>query len=315
GQALPYLDGVTYIWITDQGLAFSAFRTGRLSCACGYTSDIFVNQKEQAEQAVRGIKFGTAWSANFLQLNTGRAPLNNLKARQALHIGFDRVQLREVLRGGTAFYPPTFFVPLELGGRLSLPGGEFLATPGFREPKALDTQESRRLFQEAGVDPARLTLKFVSSAVQKDITEAMASIIIGMGIKVDIQLVSNQADLIAQLTRGDFDVTYPGGGVSFDDPADLIASTVGTGGTLNYGKISNPTVDRLLADQDAELDFPKRRELLYQFQRELLKDAAFTPAHIFPALFATHSYVEGFVLKRAFSVGAHHRLDRVWFTQ
>jgi len=315
GQALPYLDGLSFIWIADQALAFSAFRTGRLSCACSYSSDILVSQQEQAAADIKGVKFGTSWSVNFLFFNTARAPFNNLKFRQAINVGFDRGALRDVLRGGTGFYPPTFLVPRELGGKFSLSKDDLLRTPGFREPKTPDTDLAKQLLKDSGIDLSKTTIALVTNATQKDISEAVASLLLPLGINVKLDLVVSTSDLTTRMLRGDFDLNFTGGGNSFDDPADIIANYVKTGAGLNYGKVSDARLDQLLDAQDAEVDGAKRAQALGDLQRTLLDFAAFVPIHTFPALYAVQPYVEGFILNRAFVVGPAHRFERVWFNR
>lgn len=313
GQALPYLDGLTYVWITDQALAFSAFRTGRLTCACGYSSDILVSQRQQAADAIPGVKFGTAWSVNYMFYNS-KGPLANQKVRQAIHIGFDRIVMRDILRGGTAFYPPTYFVPRANGGKLALPEAEVLKLPGFREPKQQDTDLAKRLLQEAGIDPSTITITIAGNDVQKDINEGVGSLIQALGFKVNIRALGT-VDRTAVLRRGDFDLGFSGGGNSFDDPQDLIGSYVQTGGFNNFGKWSNPKIDQLLAAQDAELDPAKRTAIVQDLQREMLDFAIAVPIHTFPQLYAVAPFVENFPLQRVFVVGAAHRFERVWFNK
>ncbi|MBI3743404.1 MAG: ABC transporter substrate-binding protein [Chloroflexi bacterium] len=316
GRKLPYLDAVHYEFIGDQALAFSAFVTGRLSCSCGYSSDILVSQKESAVNQIKGVKFGTTWSVNELVLNTSRAPFNSLAMRQAVNIAFDRQLMRDILRGGDAFYPPTYFVPRELGGQWAIPAADLLKMPGFREPKKQDVDQAKALLAQAGIDPTKLTgVKLYGNTSQKDISEGIQSILLqNLGLKIEIVSLANTADLTATLLRGDFDLNYTGGGNSFDDPADQITGATFTGGPLNYAKLSDPQVDQLLGQQDQTLDQAKRRDLLIQLQQRLLDLSAYFPIHTFPQLYAVQPYVEGFVLQRAFVVSAAHRLDKVWFS-
>ena len=312
GSPLPYLDTVSWVWIPDQALAFSAFRTGRLSCACGYNSDIFVNQIELAQDSIPGVRTGGSWGVNFLQFNTARPPFDDIRIRRAVHIGMDRLQLTQTVRGGTGFYPPTFFLPRGLAGGWALPESEMLSLPGFRDPKTLDTDASQRLFDEAGVTPQDLRPLLVGSSTQAQIGEAIVSIFGLMGITLDVSF-GGRGDRVAQLRRGDFDLTWVPSSASIDDPSELVLSKVKTDASLNYGKIANPEIDRLLETQDAELDPLRRQQLIGDLQRVLLEEAAFVPIHGMPDVYAVQPFVRGFVLDRAFAVTSAHRLDRVWF--
>jgi ABC-type transport system substrate-binding protein len=148
-----------------------------------------------------------------------------------------------------------------------------------------------------------------------DEAEGIASMLLQLGIKTTVDAIASSVDLAAKLMRGDFFLTFTGGGNSLDDPADQVTNRVITGGGLNYGKFSSARVDKLLADQDAELDPAKRRALIYDLQRELLDQAAYVPINTFPILYAAQPYVEGLTIDRAFSIGAHHRLENVWLNR
>ncbi len=314
GNKLPYLDGVKYIWVIDQNLAFSAFRTGQLSCACGFSSDIIDTQKDQAVSSIPGVKFGTSWKTDFLQLNDARKPFSDLKVRQGLSIGFDRSKLSNVIPGGAKYYPPAYFVPDQLDGKLSLTTKELLQTPGYKNPKAPDTQMAKQLFDQANFDPKQTTIAFVATNANPEIKEAITSILMEMGFKVNLQM-KGTAETTQALIQGNFDITLLGGGGSFDDPSDVIVPSAKTGGGLNYGRMSNAKIDQLLNDQDSVADPAKRRSMIIDLQKELLSDASFTPAYSLAGLYAAQPYVEGYDLDRAYVVSSAFRLDRVWFNR
>ena len=314
GRQLPYLDGVKHSFIVDQGLAFAAFRSGRLDCACGYQSDILDTQKEAAAQSIPGVKFGAGTIPNIMYFSS-RPPWNNQKARQAVHIGLDRKVLRDVVRGGTGIYPPTYMLPRESGGKFSLSAQEILNIPGFRDPKEQDIALAKKLFQEAGVDPATITVSIPVVESIRDFGEAAASLLLKVGVKATVRLLGGNADLGSVRLRGDFDLGFTGGGGDRDDPASQIIPHVITGGANNFGKFSSPMVDQLLAAQEREIDFAKRQQLITDLQRELLDWAVFVPMNNIAALYAAAPYVEGIVLTRAFSVSVAHRAEQVWFNK
>lgn len=313
GTALPYLDGVRYIWINDHALAASAFRTGRIDCACILQSDLFPTFKDEAVKEIPGLQVGGGTSLDFLFFNTARPPFNSVTVRRAVSIGIDRKFLADSIRGGGGYYPPGYFVPEGRGGKLSLPDKELQGIPGFRVPKDADIQLARQLFAEAGVNPAALTPQYLSTQPVLEVAEAVASVLAGLGIKVKVDLAAGGAGRLEKLRRGDFDMADNGGGGSFDDPADFVIPYASTGGGQNYGKYSNPQVDAILTQQETELDPVKRRSLLADVQRKLLEDAAFVPLHLFPVFFGAQPFVRGFPVDRAYVVSSAWRHETVWF--
>ncbi len=318
GRPMPYLDGVMYQFIVDQALAFAAFRTGRLECTCGYSSDMLPEQKEEARKSIPNVKIGNSASMNVMYFSS-RGALANQKVRKAISVGLDRNTLATVVRGGGLIYPPTWLVPESFGGRFTLTNQEFLSTPGFRiknnaqDPADLD--EAKKLFQEAGVDPASLNLVIIAVPQQSDYAEVLSTVLSKLGIKSTLRVIANTADRVQALQRNDFDIATTGGGQTMDDPADQIVTYVSTGGTTNYGKHSNAELDKLLTDQEQTLDFARRRDMIRDLQRKMLDWAAFVPFAELTTVFATQPYVENFPLTRAFVVTAAHKFEGVWLNK
>lgn len=319
GRALPYLDAVRHIWIPDRALTISAFKTGELDCACGYTSDIIVPEKDGVSKAIPNVKFGATPSSMGYFFFNSRPPFDNIKVRQAISATIDRKQATEIYRSGAGVYPPTYFVPADFGGKLSLPTSEWLATPGFRvkdgKKDPADLALAKQLWAEAGVDPSSISIRYVATlGGLVDYSELSVAVLGQTGLKIVPNIVEPPAQA-AILGRGDFDMNLIPASNGFEDPADILIPRTTTTGPLNYGKWSNPKIDELSAAQERELDATKRRQIMFDLQREHLKWAVLIPLSNLPSIFAAQPYVEGFALDRAFNQTSAHRLDTVWFNK
>ena len=314
GNSLPYLDGIRFTLIPDQGLGFSAFRTGKLDCACGLGTDIEANQLDLIRMEQPDVRFAQSAAVPDFLMFGPRAPFDNVKVRQAISVGLDRQTLTKVLRGGIGIFPPTFFVPADQGGKLSLPTAELLNTPGFRSDHNLDRAASEQLWKASGVDPSSLRITVMHVQSQQDKSEAYASVLSAMGIRAQAQTLPATARNEAWAS-GNFDMSYQVGSVQFDDPGTLIGPSVATGSALNYMKYSNPEVDRVLKEQKATVDAAKRQALIYQLQRLLIQDAQFVPGVLIPVVVAAHPYVQNVVLKRAFNNSSALRFDTAYLSK
>jgi peptide/nickel transport system substrate-binding protein len=72
-------------------------------------------------------------------------------------------------------------------------------------------------------------------------------------------------------------------------------SIYNTDGESNFGKYSNPEVDKIFADLAQEIDLDAQNELLKQADTILWQDLATIPAFAFPGLLATSPDAEGVV--------------------
>ncbi len=319
GNSLPYLDGVIHLQIPDRALTLAAFRSGELDCLCGYTSDITAPEKDPMARNVPDAKFGVAvMTVNYLGFNQ-RPPFDNLKVRQAIHIGFDRLTATETYRLGEGLYPPTYFVPDTSGGRFSLSTEEYAATPGFRvkdgNKDPADMEMARQLLSEAGFEPGDITLNFITSTgTLKDLGELLTTLLGDIGIKVNATFAVG-GDRNEVLRRGDFDLFNQPGPNAYEDPQDVIIPSTTTGGPLNWAKWSFPEIDQLAEDQQRQLDPAKRIELVKDLQRGLLERAIYVPGNHMAPIFAAHSYVEDYALNRAFNASSAHKLEAVWFSK
>jgi peptide/nickel transport system substrate-binding protein len=150
------------------------------------------------------------------------------------------------------------------GGRYdrSNPGAarQLLEANGFQ-------RDADGIYERAG---KRLSLRLpgrpgIDEVVQSHLREA--------GIDVRIEPSANPLET---LRRGEFDLallsrpTTPGGKAG-ETPQ------FATGGGFNYGKYSNPEVDRLITQANSELDEARRRSLHYRIDEILWDDMATVP--------------------------------------
>lgn len=313
GRALPYLDRVDQFVIADRALLLGAFASGNLSCLCAFPVDLLLDEIDSVRRLVPNAKVEIVGSATVLGLYfNSKPPFDNQKVRQAVHVGIARKEINAVLDRGSGYYPPSYLVPLGLGGQWALPEADVLKMPGFREPKDQDSALAKQLFREAGVDPSTVSLNIPLVPRWESVAQALDAELVKLGFKRSRLNVN--IDAAIAYSRGEFDLAfaeYP----SANDPSESLQNYVLSDGGNNYVKWSYPQIDSLIKQQDRTLDPARRRELLWDLQRQLYDLAYHVPMLNVAAAYAAHAYVEGFPLKRSSTVTEAHRLEAVWFNR
>jgi ABC-type transport system substrate-binding protein len=156
----------------------------------------------------------------------------------------------------------------------ALSAEEVQALPGFGKDSEANFKEARRLLAEAGYPDGFKTV-MLNRAIKLPYID-MGVYLISAWKKVGIE-VEHQLEESASWTKfrrnRDFEVLLdPMGTSAVADPDELLVKFT-TGASLNYGRFSDPVIDKLFAQQKVELDEQKRAHLARELQKELLKKA------------------------------------------
>lgn len=316
GRPLPYLNTVTYFYLSGAaGLA--AWRSKQIDCGCVWDHTYLTKQEDILRRDFPDAKLVGRNTALFHFQFNQKAPWTDVRLRRAVFAALDRLQMRDLYRGGKAHYPPHFMLNQELGGGWALPTEELLRQPGFRlkdnkkDPADLDL--SRQLFREVGVDPKTLKIVFNYAAVNRDLGELYQAALAQTGVPTELRLLDT-APLTDVLQRGDFDIAAVIGGNGFDDPSDQPTRYILSNSPENYGKWKRPQIDDLYSRIDSELDPAKRRELAYQWQRLMLEEAVASPVLHNYAINGPHRHVFG-LARGHYSTHSGQRLEGVWIDE
>ncbi len=316
GNALPYLDGMQIFVIAgDPALAFSAFRTGKIDCGCGHDHDFVTINSDIIKREFPAANLYLVLADQFnLVFNLTKPPFDNRDVREAFSMFLDRRAIVALPRGGKGYFPPAHMQQPDAPnpGQWGLPNAELLQFPGFREPFSAEVQRANDLLKKAGVDPKALSISFlgIQNPNVGPYHEAGASLIQNAsGAKLNFKAEGTTA-LIQSLTNKAFDITMTSGGTAYDDPSAIFLEFIAKTGSRNYYRFDYG-VDDLITQQEATLDFQKRREIVRQIQRKLIQDATLVPAVYQVDGWATHAYVKGW-RPPFLSVGPQNRMERVW---
>jgi oligopeptide transport system substrate-binding protein len=285
-DAATRLDGVKYLPISDENAELARYRGGELQVTAvvprGQFDWIKANLADQ-------LHVGPQLSTYMYGFNLRRAPFrDNPKLRRALSLVIDREMLVErVLRVGEL--PAYGWVP---------PGVDNYTSQSFDyrgEPMGARIAEARRLYAQAGYSRARplsFELRYNSGEVHTKLAVAIASMW-KEALGVDVRLTQVEfKSLLQDIDRGDVEVFRASWVGDYNDAytfAQYLKSDFG----VNLPHYKSPEYDALLARAAAETDASKRRALLEEAERLMLRDTPLIPLYFYVNRHLVKPEVEG----------------------
>jgi peptide/nickel transport system substrate-binding protein len=252
----PYLDRVTFRIVPDPTVRLTMVRTGEVDIATDVDAKDVPALQGEAVLRVSEMRPPARWTA--LQWHVDKPPFNNRALRQAIALGLDRNELKEVLLSG--FGEPA---------RGPVVPGLWWFDPGFKG-FGHDVEQAKRKLAEAGY-PNGFRHKFVVENTPQWIRQA--ELLQGQLQKINVTLELepvNTADAYALIVQRKTNWTHTRW-TQRADPSGLLAILFHSKGFANSTGYSNPRVDELL-DRAAAIYEPERRKPLYQETERLIVD-------------------------------------------
>lgn len=254
----PYLEGIVFWAIEDDGVRLAAFRSGRghiLGIPGGLRQEELQAVRAWPEVALTGVSALTHYA--FL-MNTRFPPWDDLRVRQAVNWAVDR-------EGFARWAEPW-------GGRV----GTLLA-PGtawsLNLPPSRQLGRARGLLAEAGYpDGIQVRMVVPSGTLNQETAFRLKDQLAEAGIEMEplffaadmardmVQRIAFQSALLPLFAPA-------------ADPDYLLGRRFVTGGDENYTRYSNPAVDDLYRRQAQALGPAARRELVAQMERLIVEDS------------------------------------------
>lgn len=201
-------------------------------------------------------------SITYLGFNMEKAPLDNLKVREAIAYAIDQKALIDTAYLGGAMVADSIIPPSILGYFKVMP---------FEQ----NIEKSKQLLKEAGYENGlKIKLWINDNPVRRDLAVIIQDQLKQVGIDVAIETLEWGAYL-DRTAAGEHDLFLLGWGTVTRDPDYGIAELVSTetmGAPGNRSFYSNKKVDELLEKGKVELNIEKRKEIYKQIQEILRKD-------------------------------------------
>lgn len=204
-------------------------------------------------------------------------PLRDRRVREALAMALDRnVIVRQVMDGLAE--PAMQIVPPGLPGH----------SPDIRMPSA-DLAAARRLMAEAGhASGFRMTIHVTANRYPNDLKQAQAIAQMLARINIDVNVASLPlAIFFTEARKFDFSFNIVGWGFVSGNPYVILREALQTNAANNYGRWSDPEVDRLLGAVRVDMDPASRVAAFAEIQRRAIADVAVIPTHFQVNVWAT----------------------------
>ncbi len=270
----PVVDRLVFRPIPEVSTRLAELQTGRVDFITGVNYDTVSVIENDPSLRVESNSGRRTVFVHVDQLG-GFAPLQDARVRQAVSHAIDRQLLIDGVLNGYGTPLATFFRPDMFGFDADLPA------------QAYDPDLSRSLLAEAGY-PDGFTVRMSTSptTVTKgdEIAQAIASMLGEVGIKVDLQVVSDQTQRDTYLgnpdkTSGAVPPLFMWNwGSQLPDASSPLTGLLRTGGVTSY--MSNPELDALIDRFVAEMNPETRRAQAIELQQFLYTDLPVIPLYL-----------------------------------
>ena len=205
-------------------------------------------------------------------INVDKKPFDDERVRKALSLAVDRYDMLKTLAPITTL--------AAVGGithpdsHWALSPEELEQLPGFSRDHEANVREAKRLLAEAGYPDGfktvltnrNIKLPYIDFAVY--IISAWKKI----GVEAEHKVEETATWTQSRVNR-DFELLVdPYGSATVGDPDEMLDKFV-TGATENWGRISDPMVDALFAQQAREMDERKRIQVVREMDKRVLEKA------------------------------------------
>ena len=273
-DAATHLDGVRYLLIPDENAELARYRGGELQV----TFVVPRGQFDWVKANLAGqLHVHPQLTTYYYGFNLRRPPFRDSpQLRRALSLVIDREKLAQlVLRVGEL--PAYGWVP---------PGVENYSSQSFdyaQEPMEARIREARQLYAQAGYSkdkPLSFELRYNTGEVHTKLAVAIASMW-KEALGADVHLAQAEfKSLLQDIDRGDVEVFRSSWVGDYNDAytfAQYLKSDFG----VNLPHYRSPAYDALLAQAANEADPARRRALLEQAERVMLKDHPLLPIYFY----------------------------------
>jgi peptide/nickel transport system substrate-binding protein len=261
GQQLPYLDSITYKPITEGAQRVNALQSGQIQ-AMHTSGPLQIDQLRQLRDSktINLTESDKFTEVGYTMLNVDpSSPFSNQAAREAFAYAIDRDKVNQIRNKGILKNASGPFAEGNMG---------YLKDAGFPAFDLAKAKEKVKQYTQETGKPLEFTL---SSTPEPD-TIATAQLVQSMakaaGMNVKLKQ-SEQSQLINEAIGGQFQATlwrnHPGG-----DP-DTQYVWWHSGSPVNFGRINDKEIDRLLDEGRTETDTAKREQIYEDLNREFSK--------------------------------------------
>jgi oligopeptide transport system substrate-binding protein len=283
------IDEVVYYPASDADAGLRRFRAGEFDVL----GEFPVSQIDWLRTNMPGaVRIEPFLGVEYIPINVTRAPLQDVRVREALNLALDRETLTDqVLRLGNL--PAYSIVP---PGTAHFPGGNRMAVADFPAQERL--ARAQGLMEDAGYSPDnRLPLSLLVRSTSADARRVPAAIQqMWQDIHVDLEIVpADGAITYSRIQEGDFDLGLVNWIADFNDARNFLFLLMSDGSGKNYARYENSEFDALILEGDRETDPARRGALMAEAEALALADYPWIPVYFLVTRDLVQPHVQGWV--------------------
>ena len=267
----PSIEKVVIKFISDPTAAVASILAGDVDAFGGFPAPEALTQIK-ADPRFQVI-VGTSQGETVLAMNDGKAPLDNIKVREAIAHALDRKAIIDGAEFGYGTPIGSFFPP---------------GDPAYVDLTSIsnfDPAKSKQLLADAGVKDVTLSLKLPPANYARAAGPIIQQELADIGIKVDITNVEWADWLQNVFTNKDYDLSI----VSHVEPNDIgVFSKPGY-----YFNYHSDAFNKIMTDLNNATDPDKRKSLLQDAQKQLANDFAAGFLFEYPNIVVANKDVQG----------------------
>jgi peptide/nickel transport system substrate-binding protein len=253
---LPRLDGLEFRPLSDTETRYASMISGDVDMIYGGYNNELVRAYTNPDFTVY---YGPGSGGFFFTFNFARAPFDDRRMREAAVRAIDLRALAASQYGNQLVGSDSLFSE-------DSPYHTQAASDLWPE---YDPERARQLVQEYVADGGNPRFSFSTSRSEVTLGEFVQAQLNAVGMDVEVRYYDLAEFTSRVLQGGEFELIS--NLAPFDYPFPAAARLLSSNGAINFGKYSNPEVDRLLAEAAATTD-PAERERAYQGVERLVNE-------------------------------------------
>lgn len=258
----PGMEKVTFRYFADANALANAMKAGDINIIDNITPELFP-QFEQDTANYETVK-GTTNGETIIAFNNSKAPLDDVRVRQAISYAINKDDINEVAESGYGTI---------IGSHASTNDPWYI---DLSDTYPFDPDKAKELLAEAGQSDLKLTMKVPPTPYAKAISQAAVSQLKDVGVELTLVDVDFPKWIEEVFTNADYDLTV----ISHVEARDINQY----GNPQYYWRYDDAETQKLLKDADAEVDEAKSNDIYAQVQRRINEQAVNDWLYLLPRL-------------------------------
>ena len=309
-KGLPYLDALEWRIVTNRSTRMLAFQAGEfdMTMIVDVTVPLFKEMREKAPKAQCAlIQANGTVQALF---NPEKAPFDNPEIRMAAMLALDRQAFVTIMSHGEGSVAATMMAPP--GGDWGLPPEELAKLPSYGDPEK-QRAEAIKIMEKHGwtaSNKLKLTVVTRDFTTFRDHAVLLVDQLNKINFQAELQVIES-ALWYNRLFKRDYVAALNQQGYGIDDPDAVLKLNYDCESEANFTKYCNPEIEKMLNQQSQEFDPAKRRAIVWEIERKVIRDVA-RPT-LYQQKYATcwHPHVKDYI-QPVNAIYNNNRFEQVW---